>query len=173
MIPVLLPRRLSSVPRRASRGFTLLEVLVVLMIGGLLVGLASLSLTRNPRSDLMEQAQRLALTFETAGDEAQLHAAPIEWQPMNGGYRFMMRDGNNWRPLVDELLGPTRWKEPISAVMIRYPEAGDRERSAGSLAFGTESIGNPARVTLVSAAGSVSILTDGSGRFDVVMGRSP
>ncbi|MBN3818736.1 prepilin-type N-terminal cleavage/methylation domain-containing protein, partial [Paraburkholderia sp. Se-20369] len=64
-----------------ARGFTLLEMLVVLVIAGLLVSLASLSLTRNPRTDLREEAQRLALLFETAGDEAQVRARPIAWLP--------------------------------------------------------------------------------------------
>ena len=34
-----------------ARGFTLLEMMVVLVIAGLLVSLASVSLTRNPRTD--------------------------------------------------------------------------------------------------------------------------
>ena len=50
--------------RHRARGFTLLEMLVVLVIAGLLVSLASLSLTRNPRTDLRE-AQRIALLFGT------------------------------------------------------------------------------------------------------------
>lgn len=49
--------------RHRARGFTLLEMLVVLVIAGLLVSLASLSLTRNPRTDLREEAQRIALLF--------------------------------------------------------------------------------------------------------------
>ena len=41
---------------RRNAGFTLLEMLVVLVIAGLLVSLASLQLTRNPRTDLNEEA---------------------------------------------------------------------------------------------------------------------
>ena len=74
--------------RHRARGFTLLEMLVVLVIAGLLVSLASLSLTRNPRTDLREEAQRIALLFETAGDEAQVRARPIAWQPTAHGFRF-------------------------------------------------------------------------------------
>lgn len=69
-------RRAHLGPARA-RGFTLLEMMVVLVIAGLLVSLASVSLTRNPRTDLNEQVQRLALLFESASDEAQVRARPI------------------------------------------------------------------------------------------------
>ncbi|MGI4983258.1 MAG: GspH/FimT family pseudopilin [Janthinobacterium lividum] len=159
--------------RAPQSGFTLLEVLVVLVIGGLLVSLAALSFSRNPHTDLLEQAQRLALVFETAGDEAQLRAAPVAWQPVADGYRFAVRGRDGWRPLADELLGPTRWKEPITGVSIQHPgERGTAQRS-NTLVFGTESVGTPVVVTLFSDAGSVSIASDGSGRFDVTSGATP
>src|ERR1700738_5579124 len=89
-------------PRRAKvrpqAGFTLLEMLVVLVIAGLLVSRASVKLTRNPRTDLNEEAQRLALLFESAGDEAQVRARPIAWQPVSGGFRFDIRTEDGWGP---------------------------------------------------------------------------
>jgi general secretion pathway protein H len=156
-----------------QQGFTLLEVLVVLLIAGLLVGLASLSLTRNPRSDLNEQAQRLALVFETAGDEAQLRSAPIEWQPVKGGYRFAVKGGDGWRPIVDELLGPKQWSEPLTGVTIQHP--GDRGNDAANqtLVFGTESISDPVTVTLHADIGDATIASDGNGRFEVLRSASP
>src|SRR5258708_31564343 len=105
-------KAMRPVPRGDTRaaGFTLLEMLVVLVIAGLLVSLASLQLTRNPRTDLNEEAQRLALLFESAGDEAQVRARPIAWLPLDGGFRFDVRTEDGWRPLRDDLLGPRRWE---------------------------------------------------------------
>jgi general secretion pathway protein H len=156
-----------------TTGFTLLEVLVVLVIAGVLVSLASLTLTRNPRTDLIEQAQRLALAFETASDEAQVRAAPLAWQPVPGGYRFAVRASNGWRALSDELLGPARWQVPVSRVDILYPGARGTQERADALIFGTESIGRPVSVTLSADAGSIDIVSDGSGRFEVVGGGTP
>src|SRR6478752_8291482 len=106
---------------RTQAGFTLLEMLVVLVIAGLLVSLASLQLTRNPRTDLNEEAQRLALLFESAGDEAQVRARPIAWQPFDGGFRFDLRTEDGWRPLRDDLLKPRQWEGGVTGVTIDYP----------------------------------------------------
>jgi general secretion pathway protein H len=148
----------------SQNGFTLLEMLVVLVIAGLLVSLASLSLTRNPRTDLREQAQRLALLFESAGDEAQVRARPIAWQPLEGGYRFDVHTDDGWRPLRDDLLAPRPWEGGITGVTIDYPGA---DTHPSRIVFGTESIDAPVQVTLYSAAGSATIVGTGNGRYEV------
>jgi general secretion pathway protein H len=152
---------------RAGRagGFTLLEMLVVLVIAGLLVSLASLSLTRNPRTDLNEQAQRLALLFESASDEAQVRARPIAWQPVAGGYRFDVRTEDGWRALLrDDLLHARRWDGGVTDVSIDYPGT---DLHPERVVFGVESIGQAVTVTLYSAAGRATIVGDGSGRYEV------
>jgi len=150
---------------RRARGFTLLEMLVVLLIAGLLVSLASLSLTRNPRTDLHEEAQRLALLFESAGDEAQVRARPIAWSPTAHGFRFDEETGDGWRPLRDDLLGPRQWEGGVTGVAISYPGGDDTQ--ANRLIFGTEAVDVPVQVTLFSAAGRATIVGTGTGRYEV------
>ena len=153
-----------AVARKRQRGFTLLEMLVVLVIAGLLVSLASLTLTRNPRTDLNEEAQRLALLFESAGDEAQVRARPVSWLPLEGGFRFDIHTNDGWRPLRDDLLGPRRWEGGVTGVSISY--AGS-DTQAERIVFGTESIDTPVQVTLFSAVGRVTIVGTGNGRYEV------
>lgn len=145
-------------------GFTLLEMLVVLVIAGLLVSLASIAMTRNPRTDLNEEAQRLALLFESAGDEAQVRARPIAWQPFDSGFRFDMHTEDGWRPLRDDLLGPRRWEGGVTSVAIDYPGS---DVHPSRVVFGTESIDTPVQVTLFSAAGQATIVGTGNGRYEV------
>src|ERR1700761_5635640 len=96
--------------RRKSAGFTLIEMLVVLMIAGLLIAVVTLAPARNRRTDLDEEAQRLATLLESADDEAQIRSVSIAWEPTNGGYAFYERtEGGRWRPLVDDLLKPYHW----------------------------------------------------------------
>ena len=167
--PAFAPRAASGGARlpyasRRQRGFTLLEMLVVLVIAGLLVSLASLSLSRNPRTDLNEEAQRLALLFESAGDEAQVRARPIAWQPLDGGFRFDLRTEDGWRPLRDDLLGPRRWEGGVTGVAISYPGS---DAQPSRIVFGTEAIDVPVQITLFSAAGSATIVGTGNGRYEV------
>jgi general secretion pathway protein H len=157
-------RALSHAKARAQGGFTLLEMLVVLVIAGLLVSLASLQLTRNPRTDLNEEAQRLALLFESAGDEAQVRARPIAWQPLDGGFRFDVRTDDGWRPLRDDLFRARRWEGGVTGVTIQF--AGT-DKSVGRLVFGTEAIDTPMEVTLVSPAGRATVFGTGNGRYQV------
>lgn len=159
------PMRTPHAARARSAGFTLLEMLVVLMIAGLLVSLASLSLTRNPRTDLNEEAQRLALLFESAGDEAQVRARPIAWQPVEGGFRFDVHTEDGWRPLRDDLLGPRKWEGGVTGVSITY--SGDDDLHANRLVFGTEAVEQPVEITLFSAAGRATIVGTGAGRYEV------
>ncbi|MFM0295534.1 GspH/FimT family pseudopilin [Paraburkholderia dipogonis] len=150
--------------RQRAAGFTLLEMLVVLVIAGLLVSLTALTVTRNPRTDLNEEAQRLALLFESAGDEAQVRARPIAWQPVEGGFRFDLRTEDGWRPLRDDLLGPRRWEGGVTGVSIDYPGS---DTQPSRIVFGTEAIDVPVRITLFSAAGSATIVGTGNGRYEV------
>ncbi|MGP8438879.1 GspH/FimT family pseudopilin [Paraburkholderia fungorum] len=150
-------------PKRAA-GFTLLEMMVVLVIAGILVSLTALTMTRNPRTDLNEEAQRLALLFESAGDEAQVRARPIAWQPLDGGFRFDVRTEDGWRPLRDDLLGPRNWEGGVTGVTINYPGS---DSHPSRVVFGTEAIDVPVQITLFSAAGRATIVSTGNGRYEV------
>jgi len=154
----------ASRSRRRAAGFTLLEMMVVLVIAGLLVSLTAVTMTRNPRTDLNEEAQRLALLFESAGDEAQVRARPIAWQPYEGGFRFDQHTPDGWRALHDDLLGPRQWEGGVTGVAISYPGS---DSQAERIVFGTEVIDVPVEVTLFSAAGQVKIVSTGNGRYEV------
>jgi general secretion pathway protein H len=155
--------------RRIARGFTLIEMLVVLLIAGILVAAASLTLTRNPRTDLAEEAQRLALAFETASDDAQLRSAPLAWEPVSGGYRFLARERDgSWRALgEDQLLLPRKWSTEVSKVGIRYPGMQDSHGDTSQVVFGVEAIDVPVVVTLYGPSAEVRVVGTGNGRYAV------
>ncbi|WP_133650258.1 GspH/FimT family pseudopilin [Paraburkholderia flava] len=150
--------------RRNQRGFTLLEMLVVLLIAGMLIAVVTLAPTHNRRTDLTEEAQRLSMLFESAVDEAQIRSTPIAWQPVGGGYRFMRRGANgSWQPLADSVLGAHRWQAEVTGVSIRYTGGSTTQR----VVFGEESIDAPITVTLYSGDTRMQVMSTGIGSFSV------
>lgn len=71
-----------------SRGFTLIEMLVVLLIMGMLVGLVSTIVQPDERGLLKIEADRLAQLLEFAGTESRLTGKSIAWTADAQGYRF-------------------------------------------------------------------------------------
>ena len=55
-----------------SRGFTLVEILIVIVIVGLLAGIAVLAIGNDPQRQLRQEAQRALAVLQMAADEAML-----------------------------------------------------------------------------------------------------
>lgn len=89
--------------RRASAGgFTLIEMLVVLLIMGLLVGLAAVIVQPDEKARLEVEAERLAQLIQFAAVQAQLTGKPLVWSAdaAGTGYRFLeYRDESGWTAL--------------------------------------------------------------------------
>ncbi|WP_081081533.1 GspH/FimT family pseudopilin [Burkholderia stagnalis] len=150
---------------RRAAGFTLLEMLVVLMIVGLLVAVVTLAPSRNRRTDLAEEAQRLASLLESAGDEAQVRSTPIAWQPVGGGYRFVQRtESGAWSPMTDDLFRARRWGTAVTAVTVRYTGGGE---PIARVVLGDESIDAPVTITLTSGDARLLVVGTGIGNFVV------
>jgi general secretion pathway protein H len=101
------------------RGFTLLELLVVLMLIAVLTSVISLSAAPDPRQALTEQAQRLGLLLTLASDEARLRQQPISWEGDLHGYRFVNEAGGERQLLgEDDLLHERDWPHPLTRLAI-------------------------------------------------------
>ncbi|KVL62995.1 type II secretion system protein GspH [Burkholderia cepacia] len=151
--------------RNRQSGFTLLEMLVVLVIVGLLVAVVTLAPSRNRRTDLAEEAQRLANLLEAAGDEAQVRSMPIAWQPVGGGYRFVQRtESGAWAPMTDELYRARRWGAAVTGVSVRYTGGGE---TPSQIVLGSESIDVPVTITLWSGDVRMAVVGTGIGNFVV------
>lgn len=86
--------------RRASAGFTLLEVMVVLVLIGIITSFAVLSIGGGTGQRLAEEAQRLARLIELHQQEAILSGElrGIRFNPA-GYVLFSLNDQGQWQPL--------------------------------------------------------------------------
>ncbi len=96
-------------PIRHTTGFTLLELLVVLIIIGIIVSFAVVSVSRRgPLDQLEEEAKRLQTLLHVAKDEAVLQAWQIGVRFHEDGYAFLILTEEGWRPPADDQILRTR-----------------------------------------------------------------
>src|SRR5690606_8211675 len=80
-----------------SAGFTLIELLVVLVIAGVMLGMVALNAMPGERQVLQTDAQRIALLFQLARDEAIVRNRPIAFEAFPDRYRFLIRERSEER----------------------------------------------------------------------------
>jgi general secretion pathway protein H len=85
---------------RAIRGFTLMEMLVVLVIIGLIVGFAVIGISDNRAGELEREARRLKAVLTLAAEEAIVKSRDLGVRFDADGYRFfVLNDEQTWVPL--------------------------------------------------------------------------
>ena len=92
--PAVKATTLTSAPgisksRRAAAGFTLLELMIVLVIVAVSAGLVSLALRDRSQSHLETEGARLSALLETARTQSRIIGTDVSWKPVDtGGFEF-------------------------------------------------------------------------------------
>lgn len=105
---------------RRTRGFSLVEILVVVLIIALMTGVAVLSLSLNSTHPVRDRAEHLAQLLRLAGEEASMQGENLAlgfWQ--RGWHFYVLRAGTAWQPLDgDELLKSETLPEGYALTLI-------------------------------------------------------
>jgi len=85
-------------PVRRSAGFTLLELMVVLVLIGIIFTFAMLSFGGDEYAELMEQeSHRMTTLLELASDEAVLRGEELAVLFSEDGYEFLVLNEDRWQ----------------------------------------------------------------------------
>jgi len=146
--------------RLRQTGFTLLELLVAMVIAGVLIGIASLSIGGFDRG-LHFEAERLAQLLVLAREEAQVRGAPIRFEADDERYGFFVWRERRWQPLLDDRdLRERSWDEPTRLSVERAD--GRRE-----IEFGRDQVDTPFVLHLTRRDLHAAIAANGLGAFEV------
>lgn len=157
----------------SERGFTLVEILVVLIVMGVLVSLVAVNLRQDDRDVLRTEAERLAQVLDIAADEARISGKSLAWTANDSSYRFWrLGPENEWSEIRDNDILRARRLSPgvtISELRVEAMRALESKRlefRGGSLtlaysiglSLGAESLvvsASPIGEVLVSAGNGV------------------
>jgi general secretion pathway protein H len=135
------------------RGFTLIEILVVIAILGVAAAAVALSVSTSDARLLQEETARLGALFRIAQNEARVSGRALVWEADRDGYRFRPLDAEAARDWNDEILRARRWPFPVRAV------------EGSPIVFGREPLLEPAQLRIATAEREARLVLDALGNL--------
>lgn len=149
-----------------ERGFTLLELLVVLVIIGIMLGAVSFSTIQSSRQRLLTDAQRIALLLQLAREEAIVRNRPTAFEANQQSYHFLVRNENKWELIND--LDMLREREfSLSPIQLSMTPSNRVDANELRIVFGREPVDKPFVLDMTVGEDHVTIKADGIGHFAV------
>lgn len=154
-------------------GFTLVELLVVLVVIGIGLSIVAVQLQPDTNAVLREESERLALLLENAGLEARSSGQAMAWSGEDTRYLFWKKnDYNDWIRLEDRdvfqprILAEGLWLGKISV-------AGQPLRHGEKLVFSASAFTLPFRIRLSNTSNSTDIIGMSTGAVVATLNVSP
>lgn len=144
--------------RWAAQGFTLLELMVVMVIIGISSTLVSVRYFMTPERYLRQEAASIVQALQQAHELARASRQPLQWRADEQGWRFWQQREGYWQAVPATLLPIHDWREPNTRIEAQPPLP---------IAITTEWIEAPLVLTLTHDSARSVIERDATGRYAV------
>ncbi|MDD2744454.1 MAG: prepilin-type N-terminal cleavage/methylation domain-containing protein [Rhodocyclaceae bacterium] len=149
-----------------ASGFTLVEMLVVLLIVGLMAGALMTTIKISGSQQLQREAEHLAWLLRDKALESRTSGQVITWRPHPLGYAFFRQDKPDQSPAEAEI-----HKLPDN-IKISAIHATDTQLLE-SIQLSGRQISGPRRITLSNPEASIEVRSEGLDLFSVAATRAP
>jgi general secretion pathway protein H len=156
----------TSISTKAD-GFTLVEVLVVIVVITFAAALVVVNLRGDDRAIARDEARRLAALLTQARDEAIATGSSLAWQAEGSGYRFLRRaPDRSWQPFPpEETFRARTLPAPMQFAAIEV--SGQAIEARDALLFPSSGMVPPFRIVLAYNAERIGIRADTPARIVV------
>jgi len=142
----------------SRRGYTLIEILAVLVVLGIAIALAQVSFARSPAQTLEQEAHRLAIVLELARDDAMVQGCTTTWTS---------RSGSHWVECRGNRAAHATHAWPGGIALERMSIAGVPVPRESPLIFTPAGLNAPFELTLAMEDSRVVVSGDVLGRVSV------
>ncbi len=112
-----------------KNGFSLIELLTVLVIMGIIASLTRLAIPNSEKRSWENETQQLVAVLNQANEESILLGVSFEVVIDDKGWRFYRSSSQHERILMNDIFAPKQWQKPVSVSGQNTFSIGDLSQS--------------------------------------------
>ena len=159
-----------------DRGFTLIEIMVVVVIISIILSLAVLSIDTGSRQ-LENEARRLAALFNIASEETIMNSREYRVVFTRDGYSFYKFEGaGEWTLMKEDILRPRKLPEEYTVLLNLEGEEvefgkkdSDETSDQAAVYFLSSGEVTPFEVELINSSGNKYVVSNKNGSAEVLI----